>query len=339
MIRFDKHIKLNNLNQDEILFDIETTGINRFKDHVFLIGYIDGKNKVFTQIFSEDGNDEEIIREFVEISRGKKLVTYNGRSFDLPFIKNRAEAMGIENWTYDRDYDLYYDIRINKRFLGVRHHKLTYIENFYGIHRNEDIDSASIAEEYRRFLAGTTDYKKLLIHNKEDVLNTEKLLFLRDEIRKIKSLDFTFMGENYKTSIDRIEFDKDFLYIDLSIKNFEEEIGSNNKTKDSRISFDQTLGEGLVSKKNHRFRQVNYSDKFHLLRAKQDSLSLRFRVVDLKKSSLDIWTYLSTIGPVSDMSYLKLEKNLLALMIDKVFQVENIKNLILLLLKYVEKNI
>lgn len=339
MIRFDKHIKLENLNQDEILFDIETTGINRFKDYVFLIGYIDGKNKIFTQIFSEDGNDEDVIREFVEISREKKLVTYNGRSFDLPFIKNRAEALGIKGWTYDRDYDLYYDIRVNKRFLGVKRHKLTYLENFYGINRSEDIDSADIVEEYRRFLSGTTDYKKLLIHNKEDVLNTEKLLFLRDEIRELKSIDFNFLGNNYKAYIDRIEFDKDFLFIDLSRREFEEKIEVNNIIESSSNYYNPELGGNKNPLKSHQIREVNYSDKFHILRANKDSIKLRFRVLDLKKSSLDIWVYMSTIGPIVDKSYLKLERNLIALMIDNVFQVENIKNLILLFLKQVEDKI
>ena len=300
MIRFDKKIETKYIKENEVLFDIETTGINWYRDSVFLIGYINGKTKTFTQLFSEDGNDREVLETFKKETEGFNYITYNGRSFDFPFINTRLLKYKLEPLKILEEYDLYYQIRINKKILGIKQHKLTYIEKQFGIERSEDIESKNIPKKYMDFLKGVKDYKKLLIHNKEDVLNTEKLLFLRDKIINEKTF---FIKDNIKAYIESIDIEKDFLKIKIK----------------------------ALSPYN---MPINYYDNIHIIKWDKDQLDIVIRIIEGKDKEDDICLYLSTIGNIKDKSSLNLDKNLLLISRNTYYQMENIRNLINLVIDY-----
>lgn len=119
-----KEIVLNpgnlDLNQDYVVFDLETTGFSPVNNRIIEIGAVkiqDGritdrfstfvnpkqpipyKIQQLTSIRDEDVMDapeiEEILPQFLEFSRGCVMVAHNA-SFDMSFIKENAKRMNLE---------------------------------------------------------------------------------------------------------------------------------------------------------------------------------------------------------------------------------------------------
>lgn len=80
--------------EDLIFFDTETTGLHHgASNYVFLLGVakVTKKEVVVTQYFLPGpGNEVALYERFLtDVSKFDHLVTYNGRSFDWPQVKNR----------------------------------------------------------------------------------------------------------------------------------------------------------------------------------------------------------------------------------------------------------
>ena len=94
------HIINHNLNVSDYLngnscfIDIETTGLSRSKNMIYLIGllYFDFTQNawVLNQYFANNMDKEgALLKEFISnISKFDHIITYNGNSFDLPFIES-----------------------------------------------------------------------------------------------------------------------------------------------------------------------------------------------------------------------------------------------------------
>jgi DNA polymerase elongation subunit (family B) len=79
----------------EIGIDIETTGLSPLKHRVTCIGYSDEDGLINT---ITNQNEAELIEMFlyqIVQYRNETLITYNGKSFDIPFILIRAYFSGI----------------------------------------------------------------------------------------------------------------------------------------------------------------------------------------------------------------------------------------------------
>jgi DNA polymerase I len=97
-------------------FDIETLSPERFsdpeKDPIIMVSFFSQKKRVlFTTSRALAGekdvvvcaSEAEMIRCFLELLRAEKidvLVTYNGDNFDLPYVKARARALGMNALFY-----------------------------------------------------------------------------------------------------------------------------------------------------------------------------------------------------------------------------------------------
>src|SRR5699024_11900087 len=91
----------NLLNNHELLeknvcfFDIETTGFNRNKEIIYLIGilYYDKKDKNWNiiQLFADELKDEiEVLEKAYRIlSTFDLIINYNGNTFDIPFMNHK----------------------------------------------------------------------------------------------------------------------------------------------------------------------------------------------------------------------------------------------------------
>ena len=75
---------------EHVFLDIETTGLSAKNSICYLIGLAYYKDKSFecTQLFADTPDDEPVIlQELLSyISRFKAIVTYNGDTFDIPYI-------------------------------------------------------------------------------------------------------------------------------------------------------------------------------------------------------------------------------------------------------------
>ncbi|MGB9595264.1 MAG: ribonuclease H-like domain-containing protein [Candidatus Poribacteria bacterium] len=181
------HIKLNNdfksiLNVDpqEIVFlDIETTGLSNTP--LFLIGllYFDGDKLVIDQLFARDYSEEaHLLHYFSEfMPKFNVLVTFNGKSFDIPFIRDRMIFhRKFANWTYN-----HIDILLHsrRRWRGIFPDcKLQTLEYYVCQRRRiDDVPSSLVPEIYHDFVRnGNTEYiLGVLNHNVLDLITLFEL--------------------------------------------------------------------------------------------------------------------------------------------------------------------
>jgi len=90
-------IEANLQPEDLILFDLETTGLS--SSPLFLIGAMVFQNGALVshQFFARDYSQEAgVLEMFLSLAAGRKLlVSFNGKSFDAPFVLTRAAANGV----------------------------------------------------------------------------------------------------------------------------------------------------------------------------------------------------------------------------------------------------
>lgn len=174
-------LKLNNIHlyyepTDILIFDIETTGFIVDKTKLYMIGcaYYEAGKWQIVQWFNNDGNSEqEIIERFFGLLRDYKYVlNYNGDGFDIPYLTNKATALGIASPFFDLEsIDLYKQIKSLKRCLYLDNLKQKTIEGFLSINRLDKYSGADLIKVYRDYLkTGHENLKTLLIqHNYEDI--------------------------------------------------------------------------------------------------------------------------------------------------------------------------
>ncbi len=182
-----------------VSYDIETTGLSSGDSRIILAGFLKpGNDKKrgtaeIIQYFSEGPSDEKnvVSAALGELQKADAALTYNGRAFDIPFTKERAEYHGLINHdcgtaSYDPlqtlfDFDL---LTVIKRFSDLpgflRSLSQKSIESYLGIDdgREDKItgyESIKLYESYLR--TGSSELRdKILLHNRDDVIQLMKLL-------------------------------------------------------------------------------------------------------------------------------------------------------------------
>ena len=169
------------------VLDIETSGLSRENSKVILMGLLtetDSGVKV-TQFLAENHYEEhKVLQATLDFLRAENigyLITYNGASFDLPFIGKRLEAHFFEESVNMYDLDLFRFIKCGTD-LRQRLDSLSQksVENYYGIlgDRDDSItgrESITMFDEYS--LTGNSTLEKIILtHNREDVLHLYRLM-------------------------------------------------------------------------------------------------------------------------------------------------------------------
>ena len=79
------------------VFDIETTGLYPTRDRIIAASFIDTDGKELRQYFSESSATEYLTVSAIlsEMEDCDVLITYNGQSFDVPFVLARAKKFGL----------------------------------------------------------------------------------------------------------------------------------------------------------------------------------------------------------------------------------------------------
>ena len=182
---------LSYFNKEDLLFlDIETKSL-AFETSILLIGAGYFEKDVFRvkqYTILEDAAEYEILEEFVKTFKDKKaFVTFNGRTFDVPFIDQRLSYYGIPcpgEFLSAHNFDLLHFSR--NVFKNMQESfRLKEIEsNILGIKRGCDIDGAEVELYYAKYLrTGDPSYLVPIIeHNTTDI---ESLLILMNKISGI----------------------------------------------------------------------------------------------------------------------------------------------------------
>ena len=150
-----------------LFLDIETTGLSLYYDIITVIGTFDAyKNKI--KIFLRDNNLGDI-RNYLQDY--EIVVTFNGKLFDIPFIKKEFPEIKFP--------PIHIDLRFLLRSLGLTG-PLKDIEKKVGIGREKDvqeINGRGAAVLWSKFVKGDDGaLKKLLLYNIYDTINLEKLM-------------------------------------------------------------------------------------------------------------------------------------------------------------------
>ena len=84
------------------VLDIETTGLDRKRNHFILGGLLDTGSGTLHQVFADHIEEEaQALAEFMDLTdRFDVVVTYNGRHFDMPFLAERNRRTGRDT-SYD----------------------------------------------------------------------------------------------------------------------------------------------------------------------------------------------------------------------------------------------
>ncbi len=144
--------------------DIETTGLSRSYNEITTIALYNGK-EVYTYV-----NGKNLSQFKTDILNYKMIVTFNGKTFDLPFIES---YLGI---TLDHPH---IDLRYPLKKLGLTG-GLKIIEQRLGIDRGDlrSVDgffAVTLWQEYKR-KKNEKALETLLAYNCADVVNLEHLL-------------------------------------------------------------------------------------------------------------------------------------------------------------------
>jgi uncharacterized protein YprB with RNaseH-like and TPR domain len=163
------------LDADRIVcFDLETTGLG--SSPLFLIGTLtfDGNGPLVRQLFARDYTEERAVLEaFLAIAEGRELaVSFNGKSFDVPFIKMRAAYNALACGLAGAHLDLLHAAR--RRWKDVLPDcRLQTLEQHVCLRaRRGDIPGAMIPEAYHEYVRSTNAARmvEVLRHNYLDLM-------------------------------------------------------------------------------------------------------------------------------------------------------------------------
>ena len=167
-----------------LFFDIETTGFFFFFTILYLIGcgYFIENGFQFIQWFNDDGtSEEEILLAFHDILKQKdwQLVTFNGNSFDIPYLKRHYELnelpCDIESFP---SLDFYQFLKPFQSLFQMTHGKQKDWEHFLELYREDIYDGGQLIAVYKEYLMNKEEalLHNLLLHNEEDLLGMKYLL-------------------------------------------------------------------------------------------------------------------------------------------------------------------
>ena len=176
--------------------DIETTGLDGIFNYITMIGLYDGTS-IFHYIRGQNLDD------FADdIEKYKVIVTYNGKCFDIPFIRSNL-GLAMEQ--------AHIDLRYVLRSVGFSG-GLKGCETKAGIDRGDLIgldgyDAVLLWYDYERN-GNQKALETLLAYNSQDIVNLETLMVMAYNL-KLKDTPFAGVNELPEPAMPEIPFEGD----------------------------------------------------------------------------------------------------------------------------------
>jgi uncharacterized protein YprB with RNaseH-like and TPR domain len=165
-------------NQDFAIVDIETLGLSERPIILLGIAKPTKENICTSQFLLRDIPDEpSAIWTLLSLLEPKQsLITYNGKSFDIPYIKQRLAYYGLDAPLDNPNFDLLHFARraLKPKLSNCR---LETVEKYLGITRDINIPGALVPHFYDTYLRTKNIGPLVAIveHNKQDLLTLGSL--------------------------------------------------------------------------------------------------------------------------------------------------------------------
>lgn len=211
---------------------IETSGLSKDRDSIIAISLAEKDSDVLKTFYLENLKEEEkLLKEVLPLIYGKNFVTYSGKSFDLPFIREKVKFY----FNKDFDFQLIDLQEVTKKYNFIfnleSHSNKALLEKFIGkdyLKEQIEYQGIKIKSLFKKYLEGDESaIEKILDYN---FMSLENLFLLDRKIKKeveknlsLEVLDFTFFIRNIRlldnsleiwgdTNYDCDYFSTNFLY-------------------------------------------------------------------------------------------------------------------------------
>jgi len=164
-----------------LFLDIETAGLSA-NTYVFLCGLMYWANGEFVveQAFARDYAEEEGLLRHVRaaIDRFGTVVTYNGASFDIPFLRTRMAVHRVPDIEPVGSVDLLHSSRRVFRNVLPNCRLVTVERHLRGVDRVDDIPSRFIPRAYHEFVRSRDAriMRNVVYHNRMDLFTMAVIL-------------------------------------------------------------------------------------------------------------------------------------------------------------------
>lgn len=173
-----------------VFIDTETTGLSGGSGtKVFQIGicwYERDEIAVYQSLLTEPAAEQEFLQAFVDaVPDDAVLVSYNGKSFDLPLLATRLRLNRLHNPLLAMPHvDLLYSVRRAYRKSWSQCTLKMAESRLLGVNRVDDLPGAMAPEAWKAFVLGHAyrPVAEVLTHNKQDILSLAGLAVVLTEV-------------------------------------------------------------------------------------------------------------------------------------------------------------
>lgn len=301
---------INNLLKEAFFIDIETTGLSREYADIISITVLLFENNCYKihQIFCEYKIDEPIALKYLkELIKTKKFtITYNGNSFDIPFLTSKSQKHNINiDFNCFVRIDLYNWMKSFKNKIEIENFKLKTAEKYFNIRREDCISGEDVITLYQAYRIEPRKEFSLLImqHNYEDVYNLpilfnciinlyDDVLYYNNLIVRINNTDFKIKKNNLYCKLNVVtDYSTDYVQTDI---NFNLNINSAAQTMELNIPLgffqDERIKEFyFIDNNNYKAKSYTAIEgiKRNLMPIKFNDKIFHNNIINVVKSILD----------------------------------------------------
>ncbi len=172
---------------EEMLFlDLETTSLSLGAGNIpFLIGlgkFGGGKFVVIQYLITSPPQEYDVLLELIELwKKVKVVITFNGKTFDIPLLTNRCILYRIKDFEAKKQYDLYQLVRSLVRPANLHNVE----KEFLGLERDSGLEGREIPALYFNYLqSGDIKILKPVIdRNFQDIVSLPAILYRWVELK------------------------------------------------------------------------------------------------------------------------------------------------------------